>query len=109
MDSCGGIRARCCGFFKKNNYRFSKSGSFIQVSVIVALPRARKLKGMVHNSIVVRVKKNFPRRDGSLFVFYKNNCALLKKRLTTYGKYISGPINFTVKRKRFLTSFSTVL
>lgn len=108
-DSCGATKSRCAGFFKKNNYSFSKVGSFVQVAVIVAIPRARKLKGSLRNAIFIRGKKNFSRADGSVFEFYRNNCALLKKRLTTYGKYISGPISYSIKRKRFISSFSITI
>lgn len=109
VDSCGGLKARCIGFFQKNNFNFSKSGSFIQVSVIKSLPRVRSLKGRLHNGIVVNAKKNFSRVDSSSVILFTNSCVLLKKRLTTYGKYSSGPIQYTIKRKRFIASFSNII
>ena len=109
VDSCGGLTSVCIGFFKKNNFKFSKNGNFIQVSVIKSLPRSRKLRGRLHYSIVTNTKKNKSRLDSSSFTLFDNNCVLLKKRLTTYGKYSSGPIQYTIKRKRFIASFSTIL
>jgi ribosomal protein L14 len=108
-DSCGGLKSVCGGFFKKNNYKDSRNGHFIRVSITKTWPRFKKLKGRLRKAIIVCTKKNFSKTDGSVFFFYKNNCAILKKRLTTYGKYMSGPILYTIKRKRFLSSFSKVI
>lgn len=109
VDSCGGITARCIGFFKKNNFNFSRSGSFIQVSVIKSLPRVRKLTGRLHQGIITISKKNRSRLDSSSIVMFDNSCVLLKKRLTTYGKYSSGPIHYNIKRRRFIASFMCVI
>lgn len=109
VDSCGGVTAQCVGFFKKNNFNFSKCGNFIQVSVIKSFPRAKKLKGKLQNSIVVISKKNNSRMDNSNFFFFQNNCVLLKKRLTTIGSLTSGPTQYTIKRKRFVNSFAVIV
>ena len=94
-------------------YGFSRKtafcGNFVKVSVKRTrahnwLKKKTKLRG-----IIIRVKKEFLRRDGSWVKFSENNIVLLKKRLTPQGKELSGPINRNIKRKKFKNSFVGVV
>jgi ribosomal protein L14 len=76
------------------------------VSLIVTkkdnwLKRKSKIQG-----VLVRLKKQSFRVDGSWVLFKKNNIVLLKKRLTPRGKELLGPVDSNVKRKKFVQSFS---
>lgn len=90
------------GFFRKK----AQSGDFVKVSVRQTLPdnwvkKKTKLKG-----IVIRTRFRSFKLDGSTFFFNENNLVLLKKRLTTKGKELIGPITRSIKRKKFVNSFA---
>lgn len=92
------------GFFKK----FAIFGDFIKISVRNVKLNSLVLKKSKLKSIIILTKKNQQKNDGSQFKFKINSCVLLKRRLTPVGKELFGPINFSVKRKRFLYSFSGI-
>lgn len=90
------------GFFRKN----ARNGDFVKNSVRKTLPdnwvkKKTKLKG-----IVIRTRFRVPKLDGSSFFFNENSVVLLKKRLTTKGKELVGPVVRIIKRKKFVNSFA---
>jgi len=105
IDKCGVWSVRVFhlynGFFRKN----STISNFVKVSVKKTrsnnwIPKKSKLK-----AIIVTLKKELLKIDGSYIKFRANNSVLLKKRLTPKGKILVGPVSINIKRKRFLSSF----
>lgn len=90
------------GFFKK----FSLSGNFVKVSVKKTKINSLVLKKNKLKSILIHTKKLINKNDFSYFKFKFNTCILLKRRLTPIGKEIYGPSIFSIKRKKFIYSFS---
>lgn len=90
------------GFFRK----FSLSGDFIKVSVRKVKINSLALKKSKFKSIIILTKKLISKTDSSYFMFKTNSCVTLKRRLTPLGKEILGPSIFSIKRKKFLYSFS---
>lgn len=104
-DKCGVLFVKVFhlyrGFFRKS----SKNGDFIKSSVRKTIPdnwvkKKTKIKG-----IIVRTRFKTFKSDGSSFYFNENNAVLLKKRLTTKGKELVGPVTRSIKRKKFVNSF----
>ncbi len=85
-----------CGNFVKISIRKTKADNWLK--------KKTKLRG-----IIIRVKKEFIKRDGSWVKFKTNNIVLLKKRLTPQGKELMGPINCNIKRKKFRNSFTGIV
>lgn len=90
------------GFFRKK----AKNGDFIKSSVRKTIPdnwvkKKTKIKG-----IIVRTRFRSINLDGTTFKFAENNVVLLKKRLTTKGKELVGPVVRLIKRKKFVNSFA---
>jgi ribosomal protein L14 len=54
----------------------------------------------------VRTRFRSTNLDGTTFKFTENNVVLLKKRLTTKGKELVGPVVRSIKRKKFVNSFA---
>lgn len=109
VDKCGvwwvGVFHLYGGFNRKISYR----GNFVRVSVKNTRPDNWVSKKTKLNSIIILTKKENKLKDGSYFKFKVNNVVLLKKRLAAKGKEILGPCLKTIKRKKFLMSFSGVL
>ena len=90
------------GFFKK----FAKYGNIVKISVKQIKLPALVFKKSKLKCIIVLTKKLQKKNDNSFFKFKMNSCVLLKRRLTPIGKEVFGPIFFSIKRKKFLYSFS---
>ena len=93
------------GFFKK----FAKYGSFVKVCIKKFKVNSLVLKKSKLKSIIILTKKLQKKNDNSFFKFKFNSCVLLKRRLTPIGYEIFGPIFFSIRRKKFLYSFSGFL
>jgi len=109
MDRCGVWWVNVFHIYKGFTHRIGKSGNFIKVSVRNTRPNNWVLKKTKLNSIIMLVKKEVKLIDGSSVKFKFNNCILLKKRLNTKGKEIVGPGLKSIKRKKFLVSFSGII
>lgn len=105
IDRCGVWSTRVFHLYNGSLRKVSSIGNFVKVSVKKTrsnnwVPKKSKLK-----SIIVTLKKELLKIDGSYIKFRTNNNVLLKKRLTPKGKILVGPVSINIKRKRFLSSF----
>ena len=105
IDKCGVWSVRVFHLYNGSLRKNSTISNFVKVSVKKTrsnnwVPKKSKLK-----SIIVTLKKEIRKIDGSYIKFRSNNTVLLKKRLTPKGKILIGPVSINIRRKRFLTSF----
>ena len=68
------------------------------------LRKKSKVKG-----IIIRVRKEVLKYDGSWIKFNDNAIILLKKRLNTHGKKIIGPVTYSVRREKFKNAFAGIV
>lgn len=113
-DNCYVTEVKCFHHYFGHHKRFSRTGEFIKVSVrkrlsdiayikskaVKVLRKRKKVKSYVITSRFYTRKK-----DGTVVSFSKNSCVLLKKRLTTRGKYVRGPFLYGLKRKKIVRCF----
>jgi len=105
-DNCGVIRVRVFHVYKGSKGRLAFTGDFLKTSAKIVKPENPIKKKTKMRSILIRTVFLKNRKDGSSISFYRNSAVLLKKRLTPRGKMIRGPIVRTIKRKKFISSFS---
>lgn len=105
-DNSGAKTVKCIkvlGGFKK---RYANLGDIIVVSVQQLRNKSKStskvLKGGVFRALVVRTKKRYKKRDGSLFLLEENAVALINKQGNPIGTRILGPIPKTLKKKKFM-------
>lgn len=72
--------------------RTASLGDIVIVSVKEALPKSKVKKGEVHPAVVVRVRSNVRRTDGSYIRFDDNAVVLLNKQNEPIGTRIFGPV-----------------
>ncbi len=109
-DTCGVVSVKCFHIYQKKKLLIGTVGNFLKVSIRKTHARLKqKLRRKKSKAIFIISKQFFSKPDGSTIKFYKNNCVLLKKRLTPRGKLVSGPIVYNFKRKKFITSFSRII
>jgi len=105
-DSCGVIRTKVFHVYKGSKGRLAFTGDFLKVSAKIVKPDNPIKKKTKLRSILIRTRYLNRRKDGSFIAFKRNAIILLKKRLTPRGGTIKGPIVRTIRRKKFLSSFS---
>ena len=109
-DNSGAKTVKCIkvlGGFKK---RYANLGDIIVISVQQLRNKSKStskvLKGGVFRALVVRTKKRYKKRDGSLFLLEENAVALINKQGNPIGTRILGPIPKTLKKKKFMKFIS---
>ncbi len=94
------------GMFKKFGYL----GDLVSASVKKALPNGNYKKGDVVHAVVVRVKKESRRKDGSYIKFDDNAVAIVSKdNKEPKGTRVFGPIARELKERGFSKLISMAL
>ena len=105
IDNCGVWSMKIFQLYGGSFRRVSSVGNFVKISIKKTrpdnlIPKKTKLK-----AIIVTVKKELGKSDGSYVKFCSNSAVLLKKRLTPKGSSLVGPASLNVRRKRFMSTF----
>jgi large subunit ribosomal protein L14 len=91
-DNSGAKRVMCIKVLGGSKRRYASIGDIIVVSIKEAIPRGRVKKGDVRKAIVVRVRKDIKRRDGSTIRFDTNAAVLINNQGEPIGTRIFGPV-----------------
>jgi len=81
--------------------RYASVGDKIVVTVKHSLPSGNVKKGTVSKAVVVRVKKEISRPDGSYIRFDDNACVLLNATDELRGTRIIGPVARELREKQY--------
>ncbi|HRX63606.1 MAG TPA: 50S ribosomal protein L14 [Candidatus Absconditabacterales bacterium] len=95
-DNTGAKKAKIIRILKGSTGKTATVGDSVVVAVKDAMPNGSAKKGMVTQAIIVRVKKEIPRKDGS-YIRFEDNAAILmtkneKGEMSPIGKRIFGPV-----------------
>ena len=106
VDNSGAKIAKCIkvlGGFKK---RYANLGDTIVISVQQLRNKSKStskvLKGGVFRALVIRTKKRYKKRDGSVFLLNENAVVLINKQGNPIGTRILGPVSKILKKKKFM-------
>lgn len=86
----GGDVGRSCGL-----------GSIIRASVKEAIPNSEVKKGTVVKAVVVRMRKEHRRADGSYVRFDDNAAVLINDQKEPIGTRVFGPVARELREKKF--------
>jgi len=86
--------------------RYASVGDKIVVTLKHALPSGNVKKGTVHKAVVVRVRKEIRRADGSYIRFDDNACVILNQGDEIRGTRIFGPVARELRDKSFMKIIS---
>ncbi|MHB8261477.1 MAG: 50S ribosomal protein L14 [Bacteroidia bacterium] len=81
--------------------RYASVGDKLVVTVKHALPSGNIKQGTVSKAVVVRVKKEIRRADGSYIRFDDNACVLLTANDELRGTRIFGPVARELREKQY--------
>ncbi|MBL4855157.1 MAG: 50S ribosomal protein L14 [Robiginitomaculum sp.] len=98
-DNSGAKRVQCIKVLGGSKRRYASIGDIIVVSIKEAAPRSRVKKGEVRRAIVVRVKKDIHRADGSVIRFDSNAAVIVNNNGELLGTRIFGPVPRELRAK----------
>lgn len=107
-DNTGAREVECVKVLGGSKRRYAYPGDIIVVSVKSATPTTKCKKGDVHFAVVVRVKKDFIRADGSGAIRCDDNAAVILKanKEEPEGTRVFGPVLRELRAKNFLKIIS---
>ncbi|KKP39039.1 MAG: 50S ribosomal protein L14, large subunit ribosomal protein L14 [Candidatus Peregrinibacteria bacterium GW2011_GWF2_33_10] len=100
-DNTGAKKVKCIGIPGGTGKKYAKIGDIIAVSVKEALPKGAVKKKSIQTAVVVRVKKEFKRKDGTYVRFDENAVVIVAKDNMPKGTRVFGPIARELADKGF--------
>jgi large subunit ribosomal protein L14 len=101
-DNTGAKEILCIRVLGGSGRRYAGIGDIIVATVKDAIPGAQVKKGDVVKCVVVRVKKEKRRPDGSYIRFDENAAVLIGDNLQPRGTRIFGPVGRELRDKKFM-------
>ena len=105
-DNSGARRVMCIKVLGGSKRKYATIGDVIVVSVKEAIPRGRVKKGDVMKAVVVRVRKDIHRPDGSVIRFDRNAAVLINAQSEPVGTRIFGPVPRELRAKNHMKIIS---
>ncbi|MFT7474779.1 MAG: large subunit ribosomal protein L14 [Verrucomicrobiales bacterium] len=101
-DNSGAREILCIKVLGGTRRRYATIGDVIVATVKDANPGAAVKKGEVVKCVVVRVKKEIRRPDGSYIRFDENAAVLINENSQPRGTRIFGPVGRELRDKKFM-------
>jgi large subunit ribosomal protein L14 len=101
-DNSGAKKAMCIKVLGGSHKRYGTVGDIITVSIKESLPVGSVKKGEVRRAVIVRVKKEVRREDGSYVRFDNNAAVLINDQKEPIGTRIFGPVARELRREKFM-------
>ncbi|MDM8289482.1 50S ribosomal protein L14 [Slackia piriformis] len=101
-DNSGARKVQCIKVLGGSKRRYASIGDVIICSVKEAMPNGNVKKGDVVRCVVVRVKKEIRRTDGSYIKFDENAAVLINQDGSPRGTRIFGPVARELREKRYM-------
>ena len=105
-DNTGAKEILCIRVLGGSGRRYAGIGDTIVATVKDAIPGAAVKKGEVVKCVVVRVKKEKRRPDGSYIRFDENAAVLINDQQQPRGTRIFGPVGRELRDKKFMKIIS---
>lgn len=105
-DNTGAKKLYCIKVLGGSGRKYARLGDVVVVSVKEAIPSAKVNKGTVHKAVIVRVRKEQRRIDGSYVRFDNNAAVIINKENEPVGTRVFGPIARELRLKGFMKIIS---
>ncbi|MDR0675678.1 MAG: 50S ribosomal protein L14 [Elusimicrobiota bacterium] len=105
-DNSGAKKVMCIKVLGGSKKRYATIGDIIVVAVKDAIPGAGVKKGEVEKAVVVRMKRNYRRQDGSYIRFDENGVVIINNNNEPKGTRIFGPVPRELREKNFMKIIS---
>lgn len=101
-DNSGAKEVMCIKVLGGSHRRYATIGDVIVVSVKKSIPNSKIGKGDVVKAVIVRVKKEIRRSNGTLIRFDDNAVVILDNKKEPVGTRIFGPVGREVRYANFM-------
>lgn len=101
-DNTGAKEIMCIKVLSGSKRRYASVGDVIVASVKKAIPNSKIKKGQVVKAVIVRIKKEIQRENGSLIRFDDNAAVILDSKKDIVGTRIFGPVSREVRYANFM-------
>lgn len=86
--------------------KYARLGDIVTASVKEATPESNVKKGTVVKAVIVRVRKEQRRKDGSYIRFDRNAAVLVSAEGEPVGTRVFGPVARELRERRFMKIIS---
>ena len=100
-DNTGATSAKIIGTFGGTKKKIIRLADVVKVAVKSARPQGSVKKSEMYRAVVVRVKKEHRREDGTYIRFDDNAVVLIDDKREPRGTRVFGPLPREVKEKGF--------
>lgn len=100
-DNSGAKEVMCIKVLGSSKRRYAGIGDEIIVSVKKAAPKGAIKQKTVQRAVIVRVTKNFKRKDGTCIRFDENAVVIIGKDKVPKGTRVFGPVARELRDKGF--------
>jgi large subunit ribosomal protein L14 len=101
-DNTGAKEVLCIKVLGGSKRRYARLGDIITISVKSAMPGGNAKKKEVAKAVVVRIKQDYLRKDGSTIKFDDNAVVLIDKNNQPRGTRIFGPVARELREKGYM-------
>lgn len=101
-DNTGAREVMCIKVLGGSKRRYASLGDVIVCSVKTAIPGGNAKKKEVVKAVIVRVKQDYRRKDGSIIKFDDNAVVLIDKNSQPRGTRIFGPVARELREKNYM-------
>jgi large subunit ribosomal protein L14 len=101
-DNTGARELMCIKVLGGTRRRYATLGDVVVCSVKQAIPGGNAKKKEVVQAVIVRVSKDYRRKDGSLIKFDDNAAVLIDKQGQPRGTRIFGPVARELREKGYM-------
>ncbi|MFQ6617660.1 MAG: 50S ribosomal protein L14 [Fidelibacterota bacterium] len=101
-DNTGAKKVQCIKVLGGTRRRYGMIGDVVVVSVKSAVPGGMVKKGDKSKAVIVRVKKEMRRKDGSYIRFDENAAVLITDAKEPRGTRIFGPVGRELREKHYM-------
>jgi len=101
-DNTGAKQVRCIKVLGGTHRRYASLGDLIVASVQKSMPGSDVKTGTIIRGVIVRVRKNTRRRDGSYVRFDKNALVLVDDDGNPRGTRIFGAVARELRERKFM-------
>ena len=101
-DNTGAREVLCIRVLGGSGRRYASIGDVIVGTVKEAVPASNVRRGDVVKAVVVRVRKEKRRQDGTYIRFDDNACVLINEQRNPRGTRIFGPVGRELRDQRFM-------
>jgi len=101
-DNTGAKQVQCIKVLGGTRRRYATIGDVIVVSVKKAIPNGTAKKGEIYKAVIVRIKKEVGRKDGTYIRFDENAAVLIDEQGEPNGTRIFGPVARELRENHFM-------